>query len=174
MYCTQCGTKLPDDTKVCPNCNTSFVPEEEVKAAVPEVQAAPQQEIPQETPQNIPPQMEAQAPPQPQFEQPRMMNGGFDPMTGQPLAPQPPKEKKPLLKNKLFLGLLGGGVALILAIIIGVIIWLQPEEIEVDQFVTIEYSGYDGYGDAYVYLDNCIVRCHDEGNRQELFRLHGY
>lgn len=177
MYCTQCGTKLPDDTKVCPNCNTSFVPEEEVKAAVPEVQAAPQpevqveapqapemqpqaapqQEIPQETPQNIPPQMEAQAPQQPQFEQPRMMNGGFDPMTGQPLAPQPPKEKKPLLKNKLFLGLLGGGVALILAIIIGVIIWLQPEEIEVDQFVTIEYSGYDGYGDAYVYLDETAL-----------------
>mgnify|MGYP003297076805 CR=1 FL=1 len=118
MYCTQCGTKLPDDTKVCPNCNTSFVPEEEVKAAVPEVQAAPQQEIPQETPQNIPPQMEAQAPQQPQFEQPRMMNGGFDPMTGQPLngapaAPQQPKEKKPLLKNKLFLGLMAGGAVLL-------------------------------------------------------------
>ncbi len=171
MYCTQCGTKLPDDAKMCPNCNMSFV-SEEANVSEPEIQVAPQpefqvepevifqQEIPQEEPQNIPPHMEAQAPQQPQFDQqfqPQMPNGGFDPMTGAPIPAPVPKEKKPLLKNKLFLGLLGGGVALILAIIIGVIIWLQPEEIELDQFVTVEYSGYDGYGDAYVYLNETAL-----------------
>ena len=167
MYCTQCGTKLPDGTQVCPNCNTSFGPKmevkEEVKAAEPIhqeplVQAAPQPEV--QVQPGMVPQVEApQAPEmQPQMQvQPQMPNNSFAPMPEQPYAPQPPKEKKPLLKNKLFLGLLGGGVALVLAIIIGVIIWLQPEEIEVDQFVTIEYDGYDGYGNAYVYLDETAL-----------------
>lgn len=75
------------------------------------------------------------------------------------VPPQPPvpKEKKPLLKSKLFWGLLGSGVLLLLLIIIGVVIWLQPEKIEVDQYVTVEYEGYDGYARAHVELDELAL-----------------
>ena len=127
MYCTQCGTKLPDGTPVCPNCNTALAPKEEVKAVEPEVQVVGQPEVQPEVQvqPEIPPVPEMQpqiqpeaAEPQPQMPvQPQMAPGGFDPMTGQPLngapvAPQQPKEKKPLLKNKLFIGLMAGGAAL--------------------------------------------------------------
>ena len=170
MYCTQCGTKLPDGTPVCPNCKTSFVPKEEVKVEAPvveepvmqepEVQVeiqpeAPQMEIPVQ--QEVPVQSEVA--PQPEMPvQPEMPNGGFDPMTGQPLtgapmAPAAPKEKKPLLKNKLFLGLMAGGAVLLAAIIIVVIIILQPKKVDVSKYVSIEYNGFDGYATAEAYLD---------------------
>jgi len=175
MYCTQCGTKLPDGTPVCPNCNTSFAPKEEVKVEEPVMQEAevqveiqpeaPQMEVPVEPeafemPKAQPEiQVQPENAPQPEMQAaPQMPNGGFDPMTGQPLngapaAPQQPKEKKPLLKNKLFLGLMAGGAVLLLAIIIVVIIILQPKKVDVSKYVNIDYSGYDGYATADVYLD---------------------
>lgn len=168
MYCTQCGTKLPDGTPVCPNCNTALAPKEEVKAVEPEVQVVGQPEVQPEVQvqPEIPPVPEMQpqiqpeaAEPQPQMPvQPQMAPGGFDPMTGQPLngapvAPQQPKEKKPLLKNKLFIGLMAGGAALLIAIIIVVIIILQPKKVDVSKYVNIDYSGFDGYATADVYLD---------------------
>ncbi len=166
MYCTQCGTKLPDDAKVCPNCNTSFTPDEEVKVNEPEIQAASQPEIQVEPQQEAPqvPEMQPQAEPEampqqetaqeaPQNIPPQMANGGFDPMTGAPIPAPAPKEKKPLLKNKLFLGLMAGAAVLLIAIIIVVIIVLQPKKVNVDQYVSIDYNGYDGYATADVYLD---------------------
>ena len=66
MYCTQCGTKLPDGTPVCPNCNVTFAPKEEVKVEAeapvvmepvmqePEVQVEVQ---PEAAPQPIAPEM---------------------------------------------------------------------------------------------------------------------
>ena len=166
MYCTQCGTKLPDGTPVCPNCNATFAPKEEVKVEAeapvvmepvmqePEVQVEVQ---PEAAPQPVAPEMPEVQPeivPEPVMpEAPQMPEGDFDPMTGQPVAPQQPKEKKPLLKNKLFLGLMAGGAALLLAIIIVVIIILQPKKVDVSKYVSIEYSGYDGYATADVYLD---------------------
>lgn len=35
MFCTKCGTQIPDDTKFCPNCGTSLTPLSEVPRPAP-------------------------------------------------------------------------------------------------------------------------------------------
>lgn len=57
---------------------------------------------------------------------------------------------KKILKNKIVLGGLGA-VAALLAIVI--IVRMQPDQFNLEEYVRISCSGYDGYAKAYAVLD---------------------
>ncbi len=66
MFCSNCGTQLPDGAKFCFNCGSQILSNTAPKAPAPQ-QTAPSQPAP---PRVNPPQPTPQAPPQPQPQQP--------------------------------------------------------------------------------------------------------
>lgn len=62
-----------------------------------------------------------------------------------------PTKKK---SNKRLIGIIiAVSAALLILISIIIIIAIQPKKVDVEEFVEINYSGYDGYGTASVSLD---------------------
>lgn len=81
-------------------------------------------------------------------------NASFCTKCGAPMSAEtnaPPKSNvMDILKSKTFLGIVGAMVLLVLVIII---VKIQPKKINVEDFIEISYSGYDGYASAKAYLN---------------------
>lgn len=60
-----------------------------------------------------------------------------------------------LFKNKMILGAAGAAAVLL---VIAVIIWMRPHKINLEEYVSISCSGYDGYGNARASLDQDALR----------------
>ncbi len=65
-----------------------------------------------------------------------------------PMPPQPKKSKKGLV-----IGLICGLAALIAAIVGAIVIINNGKQIKLDEYLVVEYSGYNGYGTARVSYD---------------------
>ncbi len=115
MFCTNCGTKIDDGAKVCPQCGVSL------EASTP---AAP-------------------LPPSPQPAQ-----ASVSPPQGAP-APAGAAVGK-LLKNK---AVLGGIAAVLVLVIVLAVVLSQPKTVNLDELITVEFSGYDTVGTAYAHFD---------------------
>lgn len=72
---------------------------------------------------------------------------------GAPLDTKPEVAKTNIMKifkNKIFWGIT---TAIVLLVLVLVIIKLQPKKINVEEFINITYSGYDGYAKANASID---------------------
>lgn len=73
---------------------------------------------------------------------------------GAPLDTKPEASAKTnsvnIFKNKIFWGI---AAAVVLFVLVIIMIKLQPKKINVEEFIKISYSGYDGYAKANAYLD---------------------
>ena len=118
MYCKECGSMIPDDSKFCPTCGAKF----EAAPAAPATPAAPEEPAASATP--------------------------ITPVTPvKPAAPTGPKKPFPVKLAVI------GGVALAALIAIICIANNISRTINLNKFVTVEATGYDGYGTAAVTID---------------------
>lgn len=163
MFCTNCGAQIEDGSKFCSNCGTPIAapvvpepiqePEEPVvEAAAVDVQeqfeqpAEPQEQIDQPAeaaePQIAQADAEAAAEPQEQIVQP-----------AEPAEPQTPPAKK---KSKgLLIGIIAGAVALvaIILVLLFAVFKIGKPTIDFTKYVKVEYSGYNGGGQARASMD---------------------
>ncbi len=164
-FCNNCGAELPEGGKFCTKCGTK------VEAApVVEPAPVPAENTVTETVENAAPKVTEntvnQAPEQPPvYEMPQGMPqpSPYDMPQGMPqgMPQQVKKEKKPVNK-KLIIIIAAAALALIIIIVAVVIIAnviKTKKEIAAktikftEEFLEIEYSGYDGYGEASITID---------------------
>ena len=174
MFCEKCGSQIPEGSAFCPNCGNPVKP-----AAVPartetEVTATTSVEVttqietntvaepaPAETPAgNEAPQPQAPAAepvapaPRPQYQE--NPYGAQQPYPQQPYVPQPGVWQQPAPKkgSGKVLAIILGIVGLFLVLICVLVFFLtRPKTYNLEDYVTIEYSGYDGHATARAYLN---------------------
>lgn len=174
-FCNNCGAELPEGGKFCTKCGTKI---EAVPAAPVAEPAAPEQDntVPVQdntvnNDQNTVNQAAEQPPvyempqgmPQPSiYEMPQgaPQSSPYDMSQSAPQQ-QVKKEKKPVNK-KLIIIIAAAVLALIIIIIVAIVIAnviKTKKEIAAktikftEEFLEVEYSGYDGYGEATIYID---------------------
>ena len=166
MFCKKCGSTLPDNATFCGNCGTPVAapdaapvaeaapvaPVAPVEAAAP---VAPVEAVPVAAPVPVeavpvapgpvdamPSQMPPVAP----------MTGA--PMPGAPVAPAPAGAPK---KNKWLLPVIIGGSAflfvVVAVIVIAVLLANRITKIDLNEFASFEYSGYETVGQAKLDYD---------------------
>lgn len=136
-FCRNCGVQMDDSAVFCADCGTPVAEAAQTAAPQPEQQAQPQpvQSVPQPEQQPLPVQSTPQQAP---YVQPKVK-----------------KEKKPL--PKWFLpAVIGGGAVLVAAIVLIIILVTAPKKIDLNQYVSINYDGYNGYATAYYDLDRSL------------------
>ena len=171
-FCGNCGTQVGDDADFCPNCGQKLKGEMEQPAE----QEAPVQEQPaeQKTPvQEQPQQGQFQSQPQQgqfqgrpqqgqfqgqfqgrpqqgQFQgQPQPQQGQFQ---GQPQQARPPK--KPFKMTKQLWALLIAVIAVVVVAIVAlVVVKNQKKKVNINDYISVEYNGYETAGTAYVDFD---------------------
>ena len=175
-FCGNCGTQLNDDAIFCANCgakigvvsgsaNTTEPAEaatpvtQEGNAVTQENEAASEAGNPQGVnPQALNPGMNPQAlnpGMNPQVSNPgmnpQMANQGYaNPYPGGNMPQQPPK--KPMSKKTL--GIIIGAAAAVLVLIIAVVIAKNIKKtINVNDYISVEFTGYDTVGKAEVKVD---------------------
>lgn len=173
-FCNNCGAELPEGGKFCTKCGTKveIVP---VAAPVPEVVAAPVQEPVENTVQtqentaqeNAGNQAQEQPP---VYEMPQGMPQqvsygmpqGAEQSSPYGMSQQPVKKEKKPVNKKLIIIIAAAALALIIIIIVAIVIAniiKTKKEIAAktikftEEFLEVEYSGYDGFGEAVIYLD---------------------
>lgn len=165
MFCENCGAPIENGAKFCSKCGTKVDPAllAEETAQTTETQAA-------ETPAPETPAVETPAPEaatssyfMPAQEQQVYSNPQPEQIYAAPQEQQEeakvkaPKEKggcPKIFKSPFFY--IGIGV-LVAAIVAVVIILMMPSKINVEDYVTVEFSGYDGYGKANVKVDKTAL-----------------
>lgn len=176
-FCNNCGAELPEGGKFCTKCGTKV---EAVPVAAPvqetvEVTAQPQETVENVASENTVNQAQEQPP---MYEMPQPSPYGMPQGSEQSVAygmpqgseqsvpygmPQQPvnKEKKPVNK-KLIIIIAAAALALIIIIIVAIVIAnviKTKKEIAAktikftEEFLEVEYSGYDGFGEATIYID---------------------
>ena len=154
-FCGNCGTQVGDDADFCPNCGQKLKGEMEQPAE----QAAPVQEQPQQGQfQSQPQQGQFQSQPQQgQFQgqpqqgqfQGRPQQGQFQ---GQPQQARPPK--KPFKMTKQLWALLIAVIAVVVVAIVAlVVVKNQKKKVNINDYISVEYNGYETAGTAYVDFD---------------------
>ena len=127
-FCGNCGTQVGDDADFCPNCGQKLKGEMKQPAE----QAAPVQEQPQQG------QFQSQ-PQQGQFQ-------------GQPQQARPPK--KPFKMTKQLWALLIAVIAVVVVAIVAlVVVKNQKKKVNINDYISVEYNGYETAGTAYVDFD---------------------
>ncbi len=145
-YCSNCGAKLENDAQFCDNCGTPTTPE----AAAPET---PTQEVPVS---------ETSAPEAPVQESTPQEASSAETASQQPVSPKPTTPKEPskfvtFLKKHTVPVIIA---AVLLVAVIGVSIFFatRPTTISLNEYVTVEYDGYNGQGIARVDFDTDAFR----------------
>lgn len=175
MFCNKCGSEIPDNATFCGNCGTpvSAAPATETapaEAAPAPVEAAPAEAAPVETapaaesaPVEAAPAAEA-AP----VEAASAPAANAASVEGAPVAPVAPAQASaaaapaaqpgaPAQKNKWLLPLIIGGSALfvvIIAVTILVVVLVNRDiKVDLNEFASFEYVGYDSVGEAKFNFD---------------------
>ena len=166
MFCNKCGSQLADNATFCGNCGTpvsaSPAPAEEAPVAAPApAEAAPAAEI---APVEAAPAAEAApvaevAPVEaaPVAEAVPAAPAPVETAPAAPAAPAAGTPAAPAKKNKWLLPLIIGGSAFVVVLIavIILVVALVNRDIKVDlnEFASFEYTGYDTVGEAKFNFD---------------------
>ncbi|MCR5340305.1 MAG: zinc ribbon domain-containing protein [Saccharofermentans sp.] len=160
MFCNKCGSQLADNATFCGNCGTpvSAAPAPAEAAPVP---AAPAEAAPVEAAAvEAAPAAEAapvEAAPAPAAEATTVEGAPAAPVAPAPAAAQPAAPAAQGQKKKWLMPLIIGGSALFVVIIAVTIlvIFLVNRDIKVDlnEFASFEYVGYDSVGEAQFKFD---------------------
>ncbi|WP_138294356.1 MULTISPECIES: zinc ribbon domain-containing protein [unclassified Clostridium] len=134
MFCAHCGKKMEDDAAKCPHCG------KENKAAQAKQAAAPQQAAEKQPDQ---PAAASQA------------KGQDAPQGAAPVKPAAGGKTafQKFMGNKLLVGGAIAALVVIIAIIVVVVLMMQPKKFNLEEYVELNYDGYDGYATAYVSID---------------------
>ena len=153
MFCGNCGTENEDGAKFCRGCGQVLGEAAENT----EVNAALQQEAgnpanigvaPAATPTAAPTAAPAAVPTAVPAATPMMASGAIPPAVPQPVANKQPANLKALLPI-----IIGGCAAVVALIIILLVVLTAKPTIKLDNYITIETNGYDGYGTATIVID---------------------
>lgn len=170
MFCNKCGSQLADNATFCGNCGTPVsaapAPAEAAPAAEASVEAAPVPAAPAEAAPveaaavEAAPAAEAapvEAAPAPAAEATTVEGAPAAPVAPAPAAAQPAAPAAQGQKKKWLMPLIIGGSALFVVIIAVTIlvIFLVNRDIKVDlnEFASFEYVGYDSVGEAQFKFD---------------------
>lgn len=152
MFCEKCGKQLNDNDKFCEGCGSPVA--QVVENAAPVANEAPQAPVVNE---NVQPQQAFQA----------------NPAQITPVAPAQPKVKKPLPKNVKLGIIIGAAVAAVTVLVVCVFAFILPmfNKADVSKHVVVEFYDdeviYDGYAEAYVYIDEEMLLDEILGNEQK-------
>lgn len=154
MFCENCGTKLEDGTLFCTNCGAK----QEVPEVAPEF--TPEAPAASEAVTEVAQEVTSEAAPQPEVT-PQPAVAPQPVVAPQPtVAPQPQvvAPKKPSIFKRIpTWGYIVGSIVLIALIVGGVILFKFVNEkrhtVNVADYLTVEFDGYDTVGTATVELD---------------------
>lgn len=167
-FCTNCGKQLPDGTAFCTACGTKLItPGVEESTGTPEMEnqvqmeqaaenvsvAEEQNQVPDGTPEQFQNQAPDGTPEQFQNQAPDGTPEQFQIQFQNQFQyqPVPPKKNKHV---GLIIGIVCGVVALfIIAAVVLFVVWNKKEKVDLNDYVTVEFSGYDGNGYADVRFD---------------------
>ena len=146
-FCTKCGAQLVDGAKFCTTCGQ--VVEQALTEAFPE-------QVPAEAEQatvNYTPVEEGNAE--------NMQADGVQSQATQPVPPvsapvppyMPPKAPRKKLGKGAIIGIVSGAVALVAALVIILVVSANAKNINLNEYTSVEFSGYEGYGRAKVVFD---------------------
>ncbi|MCH5271143.1 MAG: zinc ribbon domain-containing protein [Lachnospiraceae bacterium] len=138
MFCKNCGTENEDGAKFCRGCGTIM---EEVGGNAESGAASP---VAAAQPTTAQP-----AAAQPTAAQPAVAQ----PAAAQPTVVQPAASKKPMNLKVLLPIIIGACAAVIALLVIILVIVTAKPTIKLDDYLTIEANGYDGYGTATAIID---------------------
>lgn len=147
MFCKYCGRQITDDSKFCEFCGNMIQKmESDNLERLPDIPASIGEPIFKETVFESESEVEA-----PMEETASQQTKRVEVPAPKP-APQP-KEKK--INKGLLWGLIGGGSALLIGLIVLLVVLLGGKKVSVDvtQYVDFKVSGYDGYGIATCEMD---------------------
>lgn len=131
MICPKCSKEIKDDSKFCIFCGANVQTESNLQ------NDQPQEEVSNVT-QNVQ-QQQGNMPIQSQF-----------PVQN---CQMPPQTKKPMNK-KLLLGIIGGACALLIVFVVAIVLVVTHKtKINLNDYVTVSFEGYDSYGKASVDFD---------------------
>lgn len=163
MFCTNCGKQLDDNSKFCPSCGTKLE-RVEIPVAAAAAMTEPEVPAPEPTPAPEPEQIRQEAPaPEQAWQEAPTSEPTPAPEPEQVWqeapAPEPtpaPEQKKS--KKGLIIGLIAGGVVLIAAIVVALILILpnllnRKVTINFMDYAGVEFSGYDHVGEAEATFD---------------------
>ena len=167
MFCGKCGTENEDGAKFCRGCGQALeaaagnaTPQQEAinSANIGAAPAADQTPTAAPTPIVAPPPVPATTP----TVDPTAIPGAIPVAAPQPAAvpgaipaavPQPVANKKPANLKVLLPIIIGGCAALVALLIILLVVLTAKPTVKLDDYLTIEAYGYDGYGTAAVIID---------------------
>ena len=151
MNCPNCKKEINDDSKFCIFCGTN------VQAAQPKAEENSNRQAqfaqPVQNQQNTEPQQNNTVPqannagPQPNFQTQNytQQNMNYAPA----MQPKKPKNKKMLI------GIIGGACALVAIIVVAAVLVVNHKtKINLNDYINIEYDGYDTYGRASIDFDS--------------------
>ena len=151
MNCPNCKKEINDDSKFCIFCGTN------VQAAQPKTEENSNRQAqftqPVQNQQNTEPQQNNTVPqannavPQPNFQTQNytQQNMNYAPA----MQPKKPKNKKMLI------GIIGGACALVAIIVVAAVLVVNHKtKINLNDYINIEYDGYDTYGRASIDFDS--------------------
>lgn len=170
-FCGNCGTQIEDGAAFCPNCGQKMEnaaqpagQAQPTQTASQQEQAAPQQEqtgtqqeqtAPQQGQyQTAPQQGQYQsAPQQGQTMQAAPQQGQWQamPQQGQPVRQKTPMSPK--AKKGIIAGIIAAVVLLIAVVAVVLLVNYQKKKVNVNEYISVEYTGCNTAGVAEVYLD---------------------
>ncbi len=152
MYCKHCGRQIADDSKFCEFCGqlvqrmyTEDAPSEPMADVGADIGAPIFKEYKMEEPK---------VDPVPEYKEEPVYEEAPPVVKEEEEESQPQPVGKKLSKGALW-GIIGGGAALVLTVVLILIFALRTPVVKVDvsQYVDFKVSGYDGYGIATCELD---------------------
>jgi len=163
MFCNKCGQELADNATFCGNCGTPVSAAPATEAAPAEAApAAPVEAAPAEVaPVEAAPAAEVapvEAAPAPVADPTSSEGAGVAPVAPAPAQAAPAAQAgAPAKKNKWLMPLIIGGSALfvvIIAVTILVVVLVNRDiKVDLNEFASFEYTGYDTVGEAKFRFD---------------------
>lgn len=149
MYCQNCGKEMPDDSRFCPECGTGqgMGPVETIPVTETAAQSGAEKRC-----HNCGAEMPADSRFCPECKAAqRMRTGNQTRREAHPPTPKAPSGPETIKRNKRILASLAGVMALL--VLVGIVSLFIKPAIHLNQYLTVEFEGYDTAGTATVAFD---------------------